>query len=328
MEVIEVSVLCMVYNHEKYLRSCLDGFVMQKTNFRYEVIVHDDASTDKSADIIREYEQKYPDIIKPIYQTENQYSKGIKIGKTFMFPRVQGKYVAVCEGDDYWCDENKLQKQYDAMESHPNCHLCVHKVAAIHEDGSPMEHFYPPFEVEAGVLSTEKFLKILGRRYAFQTSSYFRKTEDMVQYNNFPPKFVQIADVGDVPVMLYLGTLGEVYYIDEVMSCYRKNSVGSWSSTQKANVAKRLEHAKCMVKMYDTFNEWTDNKYRELLMPRWNEYYLTQCILDLDKREHARYLLKRENRDFLKRESIKGRIHIVLKAYAPKWMTILYDRKK
>ena len=87
MENIKVSVFCLVYNHENYLRQCLDGFVNQRCNFKYEVLIHDDASTDNSANIIREYEKKYPDIIKPIYQTENQYSKGVKISKIYQYPR-------------------------------------------------------------------------------------------------------------------------------------------------------------------------------------------------------------------------------------------------
>ena len=111
MEDIKVSVCCLVYNHEKYLRQCLDSLLMQETNFKYEILIHDDASTDGSADIIREYESKFPDIIKPIYQTENQYSKQVQISWTYQYPRARGKYLAWCEGDDFWSDKKKLQKQ-------------------------------------------------------------------------------------------------------------------------------------------------------------------------------------------------------------------------
>ena len=113
---IMVSICCIVYNHEPYLRQCFDGFVMQQTTFPIEILVHDDASTDHSADIIREYTEKYPDLFKPIYQTENQYSKGISISFKYQFPRAKGKYIAVCEGDDYWTDPMKLQKQVDFLE--------------------------------------------------------------------------------------------------------------------------------------------------------------------------------------------------------------------
>lgn len=112
-----VNIRCLVYNHEPYLRQCLDGFVMQKTSFKFEAIVHDDASTDGSADIIREYAEKYPDIIKPIYETENQYSKHDGSLGRIMNEACQAKYVAFCEGDDYWFDPLKLQKQVDFLEA-------------------------------------------------------------------------------------------------------------------------------------------------------------------------------------------------------------------
>lgn len=108
-----VSITCLTYNHAPYLRQCLDGFVMQKTSFPIEILIYDDASEDGTQDIIREYERKYPDLIKPIYQTENQYSKGVKVEFVYNYPRAKGKYIAFCEGDDYWTDPNKLQKQID-----------------------------------------------------------------------------------------------------------------------------------------------------------------------------------------------------------------------
>lgn len=128
MSEIMVSICVLSYNHEKYLRDCLDGIVMQKTSFPIEAWVHDDASTDSSADIIKEYQQKYPDIIKPILQKENQYSKlhgGIL--DTIVFPQCIGKYIALCEGDDYWTDPYKLQKQVAFMEAHPECSVSFHR---------------------------------------------------------------------------------------------------------------------------------------------------------------------------------------------------------
>ena len=101
-EDILVSISCITYNHEKYIRDALEGFLMQKTDFKYEILIHDDASTDNTAKIIREYEEKYPDLIKPIYQKENQWSKGnYRISSTFNIPRAKGKYIAFCEGDDF-----------------------------------------------------------------------------------------------------------------------------------------------------------------------------------------------------------------------------------
>lgn len=122
-----VTIRCIAYNHGPYIRQCLEGFVMQKTNFRFEAIVHDDASTDSTATIIREYAEKYPNIIKPIFETENQYSKyDGSLQRIMDHACMHGKYVALCEGDDYWIDPYKLQKQVDFLESHPeyiySCH--------------------------------------------------------------------------------------------------------------------------------------------------------------------------------------------------------------
>ena len=328
MEEIAVSVLCLVYNHEKYLRKCLDGFVNQKTNFKFEVIIHDDASTDNSVDIIKEYETKYPDIIKPIYQTENQYSKGVKITNTILFPRARGKYIAFCEGDDYWCDEHKLQKQYDVMESNPECHFCVHKVCATKENGELLNQYYPNFALDTGAIKTERFMEIIGIAYQFQTSSYFIRTADMKEYVNNTPEFVKVADVGDEPMMLYFGHLGDVYYIDEIMSCYRRNSIGSWSLRMKSDSKNQLLHYNLILEMYDAFNEFTDNKYEKQLSPRRKVCYLTKYALNLDDPENAKILLKKENRDFLKRHSIKYRVYVVLKAYAPKIADFYYRIRK
>ena len=123
-----VSICCITYNQEAYIRDALDGFIKQKTNFQWELLIHDDASTDRTAEIIREYAKRYPDRIFPILQTENQYSQGLtNISGTFNFPRARGKYIAMCEGDDYWTDETKLQRQVDFMEAHPGCSLCQRK---------------------------------------------------------------------------------------------------------------------------------------------------------------------------------------------------------
>ncbi|WP_349669268.1 glycosyltransferase family A protein, partial [Lacrimispora sp.] len=124
---IMASINCVTYNHGAFIRQALDSFLKQKTDFEYEILVHDDASTDGTGDIIREYAAKYPDKIRPLIQTENQYSQGIdNISGAFNFPRARGKYIFMCDGDDYFDSPHKLQKQVDYMESHPDCTLCIH----------------------------------------------------------------------------------------------------------------------------------------------------------------------------------------------------------
>ena len=136
-----VTIRCIAYNQEPYIRDCLEGFVMQQTNFRFEAIVHDDASTDGTAAIIKEYAEKYPDIIKPILETENQYSKHDGSLERIMNEHIHGKYVAYCEGDDYWIDPLKLQKQVDFLEEHPDISLSVCRFNLLNQNDKSIKLF-------------------------------------------------------------------------------------------------------------------------------------------------------------------------------------------
>lgn len=136
-----VSIFTLTYNHAPYIRQCLDGFLMQKTNFVFEVIINDDASTDGTTEIIREYEAKYPDIIKPIYHSENRYSKGERgFWNRYCLPKSRGKYIALCEGDDYWIDPLKLQKQVDFLEANPEYGMCYTNFNIWHESKQKMDY--------------------------------------------------------------------------------------------------------------------------------------------------------------------------------------------
>ncbi len=260
---IMVSVACLAFNHEKYIRKTLDGFVMQKTNFRFEVIIHDDASTDGTAAIIREYEEKYPDIIKPIYQTENQYSKKIPINKTYIYPRCKGKYLAYCEGDDYWTDPLKLQKQADALENNENCTICHHQVDIIRENGELTGDSFPRYkELCPGVVPQKEYLSlILFTRTAyflqFQLSGAMVRRELVQRYIAENPEFKRIADVGDVTLFLYMGTHGDAYYINERMSAYRSGSVGSWNSRNNNAAEKRIKHLETEIAALRAFDEYS-----------------------------------------------------------------------
>ena len=257
---VQVSVYCLAYNHEKYIRKTLDGFINQKTSFKYEVYVHDDASTDGTAAIIREYEQQYPDIIHGIYQIENQYSKDdTRITRDFLLPNLNGEYIACCEGDDYWCNSNKLQMQYDIMRNHRNIGLCVGKVAVINEDGSPSMHNYPATSLKTGIIDNETFIDLVCTDF-FQLSSFFFRADAFKEC--LSTDYYEVSDVGDIPASLYLGSEFEgVYYIDEIVSCYRLNSVSSWNRRVRKSKEHLMAHRNTMIQMIDVFDSNTDNRF-------------------------------------------------------------------
>lgn len=221
-----VSVICLAYNHEKYIRDALDGFVKQKTDFPFEVVIHDDASTDKTAGIIREYEKRYPHIIKPILQHENQKSKGSGIVTRLTYEKAQGKYIALCEGDDYWTDPLKLQKQVDFLEQHPDVAACAHNhdIRTMRPDGSsfmekPLRRIASRSYSTAEVIANGMFIKT--------ASLVFRRTlidemfEDIEYHLNFR--------VGDYPLLFLLSTKGPIHVLKESMSVYRKNLSSAWN---------------------------------------------------------------------------------------------------
>lgn len=266
---VEVSVCCLAYNHEKYLRKTLEGFASQKTNFRYEVIIHDDASTDKTKSIIEEFRKKYPAIIKPIFQIENQYSKGIGITDEYIYPQISGKYVCYCEGDDYWCDEYKLQKQFNVLEEHPECSICIHKVQCINEDGSVNERVIPGnhYQIKEGIIEDDVLCQAFWIRggYPFHTSSYFvrrsvidRLLRDRVSiYSYFN---------GDVNILRASFCEGKFYYMNEVMSKRRLFSIGSWNSRKMQwGLDKKVDFTKKQLRGEIIFNDYTNQKYADYI---------------------------------------------------------------
>lgn len=122
---IMVSITCTAFNHEHFIEDAIKGFLMQETDFPFEIVINDDASTDKTADIIKRYSKKYPRLFNSIFQEENQYSKNKDPFKDIIMPVIRGKYIAICEGDDYWTHKHKLQEQVDFLEKHPEYGVCV-----------------------------------------------------------------------------------------------------------------------------------------------------------------------------------------------------------
>ncbi|MDO4962077.1 MAG: glycosyltransferase [Eubacteriales bacterium] len=291
-----VSISCITFNHGPYLRQALDSFVNQKTSFPIEILVHDDCSTDDTVSILREYEEKYPDIMRVMYEEENQYSKGISnISGVFNFPRARGKYIAMCEGDDFWSDMEKLEKQAMYMEAHPECALCCHAAGIVAMDGA----FRTGSELKpfAGtrVLSAEE---VISKKENIPTASLMFRAE----HAKTLPQWYFDCPVGDIPLQLYMISKGNAYYFDEVMSMYRMGREGSWGDSMDAEKAKAVavkkweQHFEAMKKLYEAFDEDNGGRFRTAV----NEAVArSRFLIDL-KEDKTKAVLDPANEKFLK----------------------------
>ena len=245
-----VTIICLAYNHEAYIRDALEGFVSQQTDFPFEVLVHDDASTDGTADIIREYAARYPDIIRPVFQTVNRHSQGVCIAREFLFPMVRGRYVALCEGDDYWTDPLKLSKQVAALEAHPELDICAHRAlkvrcgkAAGHVGPGGRSRIIPAEKVILGGGNFVATCSLLCRRESYLLDTPMRRTLFL-----------------DYTLQIQGSLRGGMLYLSDCMSVYRRGVPTSWTSMYRKS--HDCSHYYKTERMLDELDEWTDGRFR------------------------------------------------------------------
>jgi glycosyltransferase involved in cell wall biosynthesis len=262
---IKVSVVCLTYNHENYIRDALDGFVLQKANFRFEVIIGDDASTDGTADIINEYSNKYPHIFVPVLRDKN-------IGATKnlldILARIRGKYVAINEGDDYWIDPYKLQIQSDYLDAYSECAVCFHPVKILNEL-SPKSNAIFPDNLIGEIFSLEDIARC-----------------NFIQTNSVMYRWNLHSELGDTynliafPADHYLHTLqaksGEIHLIPRVMAVYRKNSGGMFSSVTD-HVKLLKQYGIAHIELFRTLDRHLDNQYTEIYL--WKELEIHRVLI-------------------------------------------------
>lgn len=253
-----VSVICHAFQQENSIKDAIESFLMQETDFSFEIIIHDDASTDNTRKIIEEYKRNYPEIIFPILQNENQYSQNKK-PSSFTFEVARGEYIALCEGDDYWIDKDKLAKQVKIFKENADVSLCFHPAEQKNLiDGTThiiCNHFSQNLKVPLKEV-------ILGRGHFMPTASLMfvnKNTEELI--DSF-----RKAPVGDYFIQVYMSSLGSAYYINIPMSAYRKNSPSSWSLNSHLKKSSQIKHKISMLKPIDIFSA-------KLNKPQYNKYF-------------------------------------------------------
>lgn len=303
MDNILVSIICNTYNHEAYIRDALDSFLIQKTNFQFEILIHDDASTDKTADIIKEYEKKYPEIVKPIYQKENQYSQGIECMVVWQYPRVSGKYIAICEGDDYWTDPFKLQKQVDVLEENTNIDICAHTADIINCSTKKRIRKIAPLHKNS-IIPVERVIAGGGGFVATNSLMY------RASLIKGMPEFVRRYHY-DYAIQIYGSLRGGMLYLKDDMSAYRYMVPGSWSARTKKDSVKKEYYDRKFNDLYELIDKETGGRYSRYLS--FNRYV---------EKNDSKEILSLKYRDVFKRLPFRRKYEIIILAYFPKILAL------
>lgn len=251
MERIKISVYCMAYNCAQFIEKTIHGMLNQNINAAYKLIIHDDASTDGTAQIIKKYAEKYPDKICAILQSENQYSKGIDLYNKYIAPNIEGDYIAICEGDDMWIDADKLQMQYDYMEQHAECSLCTHNTIKYNLKSHKKTYFNHWTKVHE--LSGEEIFT----GWRVHTSSFFLRRN----CRDWPGKRYWF---GDYMMLTWAFHRGKVVALPQVMSQYNaQNPNGVTYANDHQELNKWVDKWKQQADYLEEYNILTQYKYEE-----------------------------------------------------------------
>lgn len=250
-EIPLVTIRSLTYNHADYIETALDSFLSQITPFRFQVLVHDDASTDGTTEILRSYAEKYPNIIRPIIQPKNLFSQGNGLVRRAIDARLEGKYIAMCECDDYWTDPHKLARQVAYLEAHPECTMVCHPVNYVCDGEIIKNDRITDQETD---LSAESIIE--GGGLYLSTPSICCRTDVFLDY----PAWRDFAVVGDYPLQILAAIRGTVHYMPESMAAYRYQAPGSWTQQQK-NSKARAKRQQNEIEWLEMLDRDTDGRY-------------------------------------------------------------------
>lgn len=264
MSEISVSICCLTYNHCKFIKDALDGFLKQVTNFKYEIVIYDDCSTDGTQDILREYAKKNSSLFRLYLSEVNNYKNDSgRMFVKYLLPHARGKYIALCEGDDFWIDPFKLQKQYDVMESNADCSISFHDAKICDMNGDI---------IRQSQMVTNKYYKYTLGRYSceeilqldfYPTASIFFRKKYLD--NNIPDYFYN-RTCGDLPIRITLGALGNSYCINDSMSAYRIGNPNSASGKVIRNTKAIWKTLEGHIEILKSFDEWSNRRYHATVL--------------------------------------------------------------
>lgn len=280
-----VSILCITYNQQKYIQQTVEGFLLQK-DISFEVLIHDDCSTDGTRDLIEQYAKKYPKLIKPFYEESNQYSNGDFRFVNNLFLAARGKYIAWCEGDDYWLDSLKLKKQVDFLDKNPDYAVCFTAARIVYEDSSEPDRISP----SGGSKNDFSLKRLLRDNYIHTCTVMYRARDD---YDSLADSILP----QDVYLHAFHAREGKLGFVNEVTAVYRKQAGGIWwdSRDRMSNIYRkhRFQLTNLFAVLLDMFKH--EPRYQHIINRHIN--YLLDSFITIDKSKKTD-LFVQTTRDF------------------------------
>lgn len=303
---IMVSVIVNTFNHEKYVAEALESILNQKVNFNIEILVHDDCSKDGTVRILRIFEEKYPHLFKIIYESENQFSKGIEIDAAYNYPRIKGKYVAMLEGDDKWIDEYKLFKQVSYLEKHPKLSAYIARTIKF----NMRDNKYGYYGLANDRCSKKYKLKDLIKGKDFSVSSFLARKEFFVPPF---PEFINIfVGFTDIQLGYYFALHHYIYYDSHPLSLYRQySSPSSFTSTfSNLDKDKKLQTYENRIKVLELLQKEVNKKDLKVLKKRIKQEKFTLLVIrnDIETLTSKEYIKMYKRK--LRHDAIKRFLHI------------------
>ena len=302
MNEVLVSICCITYNHEDYIRKALDSFLMQETSFPFEIVVHDDASTDRTGAIIRSYQEKHPQIIRAIVQKENQYSQG-RDTFSIAFKECRGKYIATCEGDDFWTDPSKLQRQIDYLETNGQAVASFHSVIEVLPDLTELGTYtQPPFKKKNNIYDIKDIILFDGK--VIHISSLVFRKGSLIKDGVIDSLYYK-SPVGDLVIMLILAGKGTFYYLARTMSCRRMEVPGGASQRLFRNKEMNAKVTASIINLYHEYDARTNFLYTKQL----NYNIIKRSLNDLIDQKQYNTIVQS---DYFKKQTFQKKIRIFL----------------
>ncbi len=312
-----ITVIVMTYNQKDYIRESLDSILRQKTNVDFNILIHDDCSSDGTSEIIDEYKKQYPDKIEVIHQKDRTYPVVGFNGMlyTYVVPKIESDYIAYCDGDDYWTDDEKIQKQYDFMVSHPEYSMCFHSAYQLRPNNDMSSKWFIKDEGDIDMSD------IISERpgVCVATSSIFLKSEVFKDFSDWRKKY----PVEDVPMYITAAMQGKIHRLKDIMCVYRQFAVGSWSAQNKGANDKMVKHLSEMKEAVLRFDEQTNEQYHDLVVREVESFDFRVARLTND----LKTVFSKANKRFVKRLKFKERFSLKLQYRAPSLYNLLKKKK-